>query len=119
MKQARPEQPATGDAAPLLADHPALDFLNTRPGIRTDSPVEHIANGEALLRWLVAAGLLSPAEAGGARRRFARTRLDALAVEARELRERLRTAVAAWQREGRPPTSAGMADLNRLLAAGP
>jgi predicted RNA-binding Zn ribbon-like protein len=119
MKQARAEPSASGEAAPLLADHPALDFLNTRPGIRTGSPLEHIANGEALLRWLVAAGLLSSEDAGGARRRFARTRLDALAVEARELRERLRAAVVAWQHRGTPPAPALMADLNRLLAAGP
>lgn len=119
MKQARGGQTAGGDVAPLLADHPALDFLNTRPGIRTDNPVEHIADGEALLQWLVASGFLSPAEASGVRRRFARARLDALAVEARELRERLRPTVATWQRQGRPPPAAVMADLNRLLAAGP
>jgi predicted RNA-binding Zn ribbon-like protein len=103
----------------LLADHPALDFLNTRPGIRTDSPAEYIANGEALLVWLAAAGLLSRVEASGVRQRFTPAQLDALAAEARALRERLRSAVAAWRRKGGAPGPALLADLNRLLAAGP
>jgi predicted RNA-binding Zn ribbon-like protein len=111
------QPPAAGP--PLLADHPALDFLNTRPGIHTDSPAEHIGDGDTLLAWLVTAGLLSRAEAAGIRRRFPQAQLDALAQEARTLREQLRTAVAAWQRKGSPPTAAVLADLNRLLAAAP
>jgi predicted RNA-binding Zn ribbon-like protein len=110
---------STGAAAPFLADHPALDFLNTRPGIRTDSPVEYIADGDALLGWLVAAKLLSHAEAQEADRRFTHAQLEAVAVEARALRERLRTAVATWQHKGGAPSPAVLADLNRLLAAGP
>lgn len=110
----------TGDpAAPILADHPALDFLNTRPGIRTDSPQEHIANGDSLLAWLVAGSLLSRAEANAVRRRFAPAQLETLAVDARGLRERLRSAVSTWQRKGGAPSPAVLAELNRLLAAGP
>ncbi|HUL08252.1 MAG TPA: ABATE domain-containing protein [Candidatus Acidoferrum sp.] len=119
MKQVRAEQPASSDVAPLLADHPALDFLNTRPGIRTDDPVEHIGDGGALLTWLVTAGLLSRVEVGEVRRRFTRAQLDAAAAAARALRERLRPAVAAWQRSGGPPAATALAELNRLLAAGP
>jgi predicted RNA-binding Zn ribbon-like protein len=119
VKQDRSEAPKSDGPAPLLADHPALDFLNTRPGIRTDSPVEYIANGEALLTWLVSVVLLSRAEANGARQRFTPTQLDALAAEARALRERLRPAVATWQRKGAAPGPVVLADLNRVLAAGP
>jgi len=109
VKQKQAEQPTAAAGAPLLADHPALDFLNTRPGIRTGSPVEHIGDGGNLLTWLVTAGLLSRAEAGEARRRFTRTQLDAAAAEARALRERLRPAVAAWQHRGGPPAAAALA----------
>ena len=119
MKQARAEWSASGEIAPLLADHPALDFLNTRPGIRTDRPVEYIANGDALLTWLMAARVLSRTEASGVRRRFDDAQLDALAGDARALRERMRPAVATWLRKGGAPPAAVLAYLNRLLAAGP
>jgi predicted RNA-binding Zn ribbon-like protein len=119
VKHDRHDRLVTDAAAPFLADHPALDFLNTRPGIRTDGPVEYITSGDALLTWLAAAGLLSRAEANVARRRFTHAQLDALAAEARALRERLRPAVAEWQRKGGAPVPAVLADLNRLLTAGP
>ena len=108
-----------GIAAPNLADHPALNFLNTCPGIRTDSPQEYIANGDSLLAWLVAVDMLSRAEARAVRRRFVPAQLEALAADARVLRERLRSAVSIWQRKGGAPSSAVLADLNRVLAAGP
>jgi predicted RNA-binding Zn ribbon-like protein len=119
VKQDRAAPSKLEIAAPLLADHPALDFLNTRPGIRTRDPTECIATGDALLAWLLAAGLLSRAEASNARRRFTSVQLDALAANARTLREQVRPAVAAWQRKGGAPSAKVLASLNRLLAAGP
>jgi len=119
VTQDRAARSTTESAAPLLADHPALDFLNTRPGIRTPAPAECIATGDALLAWLLATGLLSRAEASDARRRFTPDQLDALAAEARTLREQLRPAVASWQRKGGAPGGTVLANLNRLLEAGP
>jgi hypothetical protein len=39
------------DAPPalLIADDPALDFLNTRPNLYTDHPDERIPDGDAVL----------------------------------------------------------------------
>jgi putative stress-induced transcription regulator len=119
VKHDRHDRLVTDATAPFLADHPALDFLNTRPGVRTDGPVEYIADGAALLAWLATAGLLSHDEARRVRQRFTPAQLETLAAEARALRERLRAAVAAWQRKGGAPVPAVLADLNRLLAAGP
>jgi predicted RNA-binding Zn ribbon-like protein len=115
----RQDCPAGDPAAPILADHSALDFLNTRPGIRTDHPEEYIANGDSLLAWLVAGDLLSRAEARAVRRRFTPAQLETVAADARGLRERLRSAVSTWQRKGEAPSAIVLAELNRLLAAGP
>jgi predicted RNA-binding Zn ribbon-like protein len=102
----------------LVADHPALDFLNTRPSLYTD-PVECIPGGDAFVSWVAAAGVLSQAEEREVRRRLSRAQLDHAAADARLLRERLRSAVAAWAAKGTPPPASLLADLNHLLASGP
>src|SRR5215813_465467 len=84
----------------LVADDPALDFLNTRPGLYTDHPDERIPDGNALVSWLVAAGLLSRMEERTIRQRASSAQLDRVATAARELRERSRLAVAAWVAKG-------------------
>jgi predicted RNA-binding Zn ribbon-like protein len=109
------------DPAPpplLVADHPALDFLNTRPSLYTD-PEERIPDGNAFVSWLTAAGLLSPAEEREVRQRLSSAQLDHAAADARTLRERVRSAVAAWAAKGAAPPAPLLADINRLLAAGP
>jgi predicted RNA-binding Zn ribbon-like protein len=45
--------------------------------------------------------------------------LDRVAADVRALRERLRTAVAAWAAKGTVPPASLLVELNRLLAAGP
>jgi predicted RNA-binding Zn ribbon-like protein len=109
------------DAPPalLIADDPALDFLNTRPNLYTDHPDERIPDGDALMSWLAAAGLLSATEEREIRQRLSRAQLDHVAADARALRERLRTAVAAWGTKGTTPPAPLLTDLNALLAAGP
>ena len=102
----------------LVADHPALDFLNTRPSLYTD-PEERLPAGDAFVSWLVAVGLLSRAEGREVRQRLSRAQLDHAAADARALRERLRSAVAAWVAKGTAPPASLLADVNRLLAAGP
>src|SRR5438445_5238138 len=76
----------------ILADHPALDFVNTRafPG---GKEVEWLADGRDLLAWLSAARLGDPAELDAAAREIGARRLDAVAKEARALREWLREFV--------------------------
>jgi predicted RNA-binding Zn ribbon-like protein len=103
----------------LVADDPALDFLNTRPGLYTDHPEERILDGDALVSWLAAVGLLSRAAEREVRQRLSRAQLDRAAADARAWRERLRSAVAAWAAKGAAPPASLLADLNRLLAAGP
>jgi predicted RNA-binding Zn ribbon-like protein len=112
--------PGSDPAQPplLVADHPALDFLNTRPRLYTD-PDERLPDGDAFVSWLAAAGLLSPAEEREVRQRLSRAQLDRAAADARTLRERLRSAVAAWAAKGTAPPASLLADINRLLAAGP
>jgi predicted RNA-binding Zn ribbon-like protein len=102
----------------LVADDAALDFLNTRPTLYTD-PEERIPDGDALVSWLTAVGLLSRTEEREVRQRLSRAQLDHAAADARALRERLRSAVAAWAARGTAPPAALLADLNRVLAAGP
>jgi predicted RNA-binding Zn ribbon-like protein len=114
VTRAEPVQPPL-----LLADHSALDFLNTRPGLYTDHAEERIPDGDALVSWLAAAALLSPKEAEAIRQSVSRAQLDRTAADARVLRERLRTAVAAWAAKGTVPPASLLAELNRLLAAGP
>ena len=105
-------------AAPILvADHPALDFVNTRafPGGRE---VEWLGDGADLLAWLSAARLGNPAvlqeAAAGA---FGARRLDAAAARARALREWLRGFVE--RHAGMPLARSAVAELgplNELLA---
>lgn len=102
--------------AMFIADSPALDFLNTiySPG---DTAVETIDNGEAYLAWLMAAGLV-PEEV---RRSFAKEagpgELDAVAAQARALREWFRAFVQKYR--GKALVSGALAELeplNRILA---
>jgi predicted RNA-binding Zn ribbon-like protein len=117
MTIARPESPSVQPPL-LVADDPALDLLNTRPSLYT-APEERLPDGDALLSWLVAAGLLSRTDERDVRQRLSRAQLDHAAADARALRERLRSAVAAWAAKGTTPPASLLGELNRLLAAGP
>jgi predicted RNA-binding Zn ribbon-like protein len=102
--------------AMFLADSPGLDFLNSI-ATPVDVPVDWIDDGAGLLAWLRQAGLV-PEEV---LREFWRTalpgELDAVAAQARGLREWFRGFVQ--ERKGAPlgPKSLTALDqLNRLLA---
>lgn len=97
----------------LLADHPALDFLNS-----TASPqgkrIDWLDDGAELLHWLVQSGLLAPdiaqkfSDADG---------LDAVASSTRELREWWRTFVTRhFSRPLTPEDLDSLETLNELLA---
>lgn len=76
----------------FLADHPALDFINTRAqpgGVDT----EWLEDGPALLAWLREASLVSPADDRAIRGAFPATDLDQAAKDARSLRQWFRDVV--------------------------
>jgi predicted RNA-binding Zn ribbon-like protein len=99
-----------------LADHPALDFVNTRafPG---GKEVEWLTNGRDLVAWLTAADLGDPAALQAAARSIGARRSDVVAARARALREWLRGFVE--RHAGRPlarPAAGELGPLNELLS---
>jgi predicted RNA-binding Zn ribbon-like protein len=100
---------------PFIADSCALDFLNTlwRPaGVE----VEGISDGDALLAWLLAAEMAPVAVVEEVRANANMGELDAIATQARGLREWFRGFVEKYR--GRPLDADAVAELeplNRLL----
>ena len=107
------------DARPnamFLADARGLDFLNSF-ATPTDADVEWLGSGDDLLAWLAAAELVEPAVLDEVRATAKPRELDAVAAEARALREWFRGFVQ--RHRGKPLTRAAAAELeplNRLLA---
>jgi predicted RNA-binding Zn ribbon-like protein len=102
--------------AVLIADAPALDFLNS-VATPVDTPVDWIADGEGFLDWLGQAGLVSPETLAPLRAQAMPGELDGVAAQARALRDWFRTFVAS--RRGRPlnaDDAVELEPLNRLLA---
>jgi predicted RNA-binding Zn ribbon-like protein len=99
----------------FLADAPGLDFLNS-VATPVDEEVDWIADGAGLLAWLEQAGMVPPEALAEVRERFVSTEFDAMAAQARELREWFRGFVGA--RKGRPLAAGDLLELellNRLL----
>jgi predicted RNA-binding Zn ribbon-like protein len=100
----------------FIADAPGLDFLNSI-ATPVDTAVEWLASGEDLLAWLKEAGLV-PAEVLPALRKSAVPgELDAVAAQARALREWFRAFV--YEHKGRPLRPDALHQLkplNRVLA---
>jgi predicted RNA-binding Zn ribbon-like protein len=110
-------QVTSGDGPPapiVVAGHPALDLLNTVAS-PAGEPVEFLADGAALVRWLVASGLLDAAGGSRVARRFARSELDAAARRVVGLREWLRPLVRRAAETGAARLSPS--ELHRLNAA--
>ncbi|ACC75491.1 ABATE domain-containing protein [Paraburkholderia phymatum] len=100
----------------FVADAPGLDFLNSVATL-VDEPVDSIVDGEGLLRWLSQAGMVPPGALAGIRERSTPEQLDAIAAQARGLREWFRGYVKA--RKGRALAASDLRDLaplNQLLA---
>ena len=89
----------------FVADHPALDFLNTAAMVDGELR-DFLADDSAVLRWLERAGLSTPGAAKVCRRHPGR-----LTICARELREAFRAGVLC--RKGK--RVANVTALNRLL----
>jgi predicted RNA-binding Zn ribbon-like protein len=76
----------------FLADHPALDFINTHAqpgGVAT----EWIGDGDSLLSWLRETSLISHADERAIRSAFTRADIDQAAKDARSVRQWFRGAV--------------------------
>jgi len=96
----------------------ALDFLNTRP-LQNGEALELLADFSALLRWFQAAELLSAGEAARLKEKWQKSARALRTVEAmRELREKLRKEVLAWEHGGGVHRST-VEKLNRLMAEHP
>lgn len=100
----------------FLAESRALDFLNTRAN-PVDVEVEWLGSGDDLLAWLEAATLVDAAVVTEVRRIANPGELDAVAAQARALREWFREFVV--NHRGKPLSVKAIADLdplNRLLS---
>jgi predicted RNA-binding Zn ribbon-like protein len=106
---------ATVPQTPFVAGHPAIDFLNSAyaPG---GQQIETLGDGRALLDWMVRAKLLDEGESATLQRHFTRKALDAVAQEARAVREWTRTWLTAWRDNPGRDYSDEIAALNKLLA---
>lgn len=78
-----------------VADHPALDLLNTRAMPQREE-IELLATGQDFLGWLHGAGLVDERDRDQIAVRFAPDEVDEAAEAARRLREWLRPTIAAW-----------------------
>jgi predicted RNA-binding Zn ribbon-like protein len=102
----------------FLGNDLALDFLNTRP-VQKGEPAELIPDFRSLLRWFQAADQLSSQEAAGLLEQWGESDRARRTVEAmRELREKLRNEVLAWER-GVAVHHDTVDELNGLMAEHP
>jgi predicted RNA-binding Zn ribbon-like protein len=102
--------------AMFVAGSVGLDFLNS-VATPVDVPVDWIDDGEGLLAWLAQAQLIPDEVLKEFRRAATAGELDAVAAQARSLRELFRSFVAATK--GHPLNSSHLSalePLNRLLA---
>jgi predicted RNA-binding Zn ribbon-like protein len=101
--------------AVFIADAPALDFLNSI-ATPVDTPVEWIDDGDGLLAWLRQADLVPGEVLARFRKQALPGELDAVAAQARTLREWFRGFVRTHK--GRPLEEKHLKELdplNRLL----
>ncbi len=102
----------------FIGDHPALDFLNTRP-VLNERPAELLVGLPSLLRWFVRAGLIDGAAAEEIGSRW-RNHSAAARAFSRSLsfRERLRSAIFTVESTGRVPRVM-IDEVNQLLKSHP
>lgn len=91
-----------------IADHPALDFLNTVGAPRSET-YEWLGDGQDLLDWMRLSGLVAPEALTTLAARTKMGALDATAQTARDLREALR----AYLETGAPEV---IDQLNSILS---
>jgi len=102
----------------FVGNHLALDFLNTRP-VQNGEPMELLPDFSALVRWFQAAKLFSAGDVANLQQRLGKSARAQRTVEiVRELRERLRKEILAWEQGGAVHHSTAD-ELNRLMADHP
>jgi predicted RNA-binding Zn ribbon-like protein len=102
----------------FVGNHLALDFLNTRL-VLADDPKELLPDVDALVRWLVASGLLTRQNGKALAKKWSDTpQAAALLRELLKFRERLR-AVVIRQEAGLSLSDPFIAELNSLLEQHP
>jgi predicted RNA-binding Zn ribbon-like protein len=102
----------------FLGNNLALDFLNTCP-VQNGEAVELLPDFDALLLWFQAADLLGAREVASLRQQWGESARAQHVVESmRQLRERLRKEVLAWERGGTVHRAA-IGELNHLMAEHP
>jgi predicted RNA-binding Zn ribbon-like protein len=102
----------------FVGHHLALDFLNTCP-VQNGEPMELLPDFSALLRWFQASELLNAHDMENLQQKWGRSARAQHTVEAvRDLRERLRKEVPAWERGGALHQTT-TDQLNRLMADHP
>ncbi len=100
----------------FIADNTGLDFLNSI-AVPVDTKVEWLASGEDLLAWLEHAGLVPDDVLEACRRNALPGQLDAIAAQARGLRDWFKPFV--YKHMGRPIEPKALRQLeplNQLLA---
>jgi predicted RNA-binding Zn ribbon-like protein len=100
----------------FIADNMGLDFLNSI-AVPVDIEVEWLASGEDLLAWLKQAGLVPADVLDGFRKKSLPGELDAIATQARALRDWFKPFV--YKHMGKPLAPRALRELdplNQLLA---
>jgi predicted RNA-binding Zn ribbon-like protein len=99
----------------FIADNVALDFLNTI-AVPVDTKVEWLTSGEDLLAWLRRAELVPSNVLEALRKSAAPGELDAIASQARHLRDWFKMFVYKYMGRPLPPSALRQLDpLNQLL----
>lgn len=81
----------------FVGNYLALDFLNTCP-LQNGAPTELIADFSALLRWFAAAELISARDGANLQEKWGHSaRGQRVTENMRELREKLRQEILAWE----------------------
>ena len=102
----------------FVGNETVLDFLNTRP-VQEGEPMELLRDFGAVLRWFQAAVLLNSEQAASLERQWVGTARAQEATEAmRDLRERLRAEILAWE-QGRGIPRSMVDELNALMGVHP
>ncbi len=102
----------------FVGNHPALDFVNTRP-VQNGEPMELLPDFSALLRWFQAASLLTSREVANLQQQWGQSIRTRHVLKAmRALRERLRKEILSWEGGGAVHHST-VDELNRLMAEHP
>jgi predicted RNA-binding Zn ribbon-like protein len=100
----------------FIADHIGLDFLNT-VAVPVDREVEWLASGEDLLAWLQQAELVPEKILENLRKRTVPRELDAVAAQARALRDWFKSFVRDFMGKPLPPSALRRLErLNQLLS---